>query len=169
MPNTVDAPFKDTGNEKTNEDVQEFDPSYTEGYQNYDQTADSAQYEQGNENVPYETQEYDQTQDVQQYDQNPADYQNQNYEEGYTDGQYENYNQYPQQYTDPNAQYQGEYENYGTQDYEGNQNYDNTQHNQEYTPEYQETQNVESENIEPQTDISDSKRSNSPNEKVTKS
>lgn len=174
----VDESYKDIGNEKTNEGVPEIDQNYTEGYENYEQTADNTQYEHGNENVPYETPQYDQSQGYEQ-----------NFEQGYADGQYENYEQYPQQYNDPNAQYQGEYENYGTENYQGDQNYDNTQYNQEYTPEYQEppnveppnveppnaeTQNVaplsvEPENVEPQSNVPDSKINNSPNEKVTRS
>ncbi|KAJ2943096.1 hypothetical protein O0L34_g18787 [Tuta absoluta] len=107
------------------------------------------------------------------YDQanvNTAEYQNpeynqQEYEQtGYADGQYENYEQYPQQYTDPNAAYEGNYENYATDGTYQGENYDNTQYNEGYAAEYQEQPVVEpQEAAEP---VSDTKRSNTPNEKL---
>ncbi|XP_053620925.1 serologically defined colon cancer antigen 8 homolog isoform X2 [Plodia interpunctella] len=100
------------------EKPKEFEPeAYNEGNFNYEQN-----YQQNPE---------------QTYEETPADYQNAGYEQNYeqqpyTTEQYGNYEQYPeQQYVDPNAQYEGQYENYGN---DGNyeQNYDNTQYNQEY-------------------------------------
>ncbi|XP_059045740.1 serologically defined colon cancer antigen 8 homolog [Achroia grisella] len=118
------------------------------------------QYEEGNFN-------YDQS-----YEQAPVtadtEYQNQQYQENYEQPayteQYENYEQYPQQYVDPNAQYEGQYENYGTDgNYANQQNYDNTGYNQEYGTENQ----IANDQIsQEQNVVSESKRSNSPNEKV---
>lgn len=148
---------------------------YPQNYENYDPShVADGQYEQPNvpENAPYESNvaenvEYDQTQEAQlEY---PNQFEQQQYEQpAYTEGQYENYEQYPQQYTDPNAQYEGQYENYATDgNYQNEQKYDNTetpQYNPEYAQEYQEPQPVEP---QPNVDLTESKRSNSPNDKVT--
>ncbi|CAB3247043.1 unnamed protein product [Arctia plantaginis] len=83
------------------------------------------------QNYPY-NQNYEQTQETvdPQY-QNQYD---QNYEQPYTEQQqYENFEQYPQQFTDPNTQYDPAYENYQTDsNYQGDQNYDVSQYGQEY-------------------------------------
>lgn len=80
--------------------VENVEQAYEQGYENPDQN-----YAEKTE--PY----YEQTEG---YDQN------------YQEGQFENYEQYPQQYTDPNAQYEGQYENYATDGYQ--QEYDQTQY-----------------------------------------
>ncbi|XP_072933901.1 serologically defined colon cancer antigen 8 homolog [Epargyreus clarus] len=100
------------------EQEQTLDQQYPEGYQNYEQTYEETQ--------PTET-----------------EYQNEGYEQNfeqqqYTEGQYENYEQYPQQYTEPTAQYEGQYENYQAEGYQ-NESYDNTQYEHQYAPEYTES------------------------------
>lgn len=86
------------------------------------------------QNYPYD-QNYEHTQETMdpQY-QNQYD---QNYEQPYTEQQqYENFEQYPQQFTDPNTQYDQHYENYETDaNYQGDQNYDALQYGQEYQSE----------------------------------
>ncbi|CAG5059805.1 unnamed protein product [Parnassius apollo] len=110
------------------------DQNYSEdNYENYDQSY---------EHAPVETdynQEYEQNQD-----QHGENYEQQNYAEP----QYENYEQYPQQYTDPNAQYDTQYENYAE---DGNlqEHMDHSQYNPEYSSEYQEVQPSETETLPP--------------------
>ncbi|CAK1595025.1 unnamed protein product [Parnassius mnemosyne] len=110
------------------------DQIYSEdNYENYDQNY---------EHAPVETeynQEYEQNQN-----QNGENFEQQNYVEP----QYENYEQYPQQYADPNAQYDTQYENY---DADGNyqEHIDQSQYNPEYSSEYQEVQPTETEALQP--------------------
>ncbi|XP_060807984.1 serologically defined colon cancer antigen 8 homolog isoform X3 [Amyelois transitella] len=129
--NNIEENVKDDYEHQKDMDVeqmqqQDFQPEmYNEGNFNYEQN-----YEQNPE------QSYGQAPEQTYEEHQGAEYQNggyvQNYEQQPYTGQYENYEQYPeQQYVDPNAQYEGQYENYAT---DGNyeQNYDNTQYNQEY-------------------------------------
>ncbi|CAG4975071.1 unnamed protein product [Colias eurytheme] len=113
------------------------------------------QYDEQNYGQEYQNYEqgYDQNQPTSEYP--PQEYEQQQYSEQ----QYENYEQYPQQYADPNAQYEGQYENYATDGNYTEQNYDNTQYNQEYTPQYEENVSETQQNVE----IS---QNSSPNEKV---
>ncbi|XP_038217192.1 serologically defined colon cancer antigen 8 homolog [Zerene cesonia] len=99
------------------------DQNYGQEYHNYDQG-----YDQNQPTSEYQPQEYEQQQ--------------------YSEQQYENYEQYPQQYADPNAQYEGQYENYATDGNYTEQNYDNTQYNQESTPQYEENVSEIQQNVE---------------------
>ncbi|XP_045507949.1 serologically defined colon cancer antigen 8 homolog [Colias croceus] len=116
------------------QEEQQDEQNYGQEYQNYEQG-----YDQNQPTSEYSPQEYEQQQ--------------------YSEQQYENYEQYPQQYADPNAQYEGQYENYATDGNYTEQNYDNTQYNQEYTPQYEENVSETQQNVE----IS---QNSSPNEKV---
>lgn len=153
--------YSDNNLEQIHTENPEYDQSHVDNTPFETLPADNSQYEQSH--VP-ETEQYEPNADTTEY---PAqEYDQQHYEQGYTEGQqgqYENYEQYPQQYTDPNAQYEGQYENYATDgNYQGDQNFDQTQYDPGYTAEYQEPQPT----TDPQIVDVESKRSNSPNEKL---
>lgn len=86
-----------------------------------------------------------------------------NYQQNYQEGQFENYEQYPQQqYTDPNAQYtEGQYDNYAT-DGTYQQEYDNTQFAEPTFAEPQTQYEAQNAPVGQEVAPTDSKRSNSP-------
>ncbi|XP_073965754.1 uncharacterized protein isoform X3 [Choristoneura fumiferana] len=123
--------------------------------QEYEHTGQ--EYVNSDQNYVEKTEPYYEGQELQNEGYDP------NYQQNYQEGQFENYEQYPQQqYTDPNAQYtEGQYDNYAT-DGTYQQEYDPTQFAENTFAEPQTQYKAQTAPVEQEIAPTDSKRSNSP-------